>query len=99
MSALAWLQAGSQLLGAVGGLGAAPPSSAVSGIAPTISSSAVDFSGFTVATGSARAEGATITKPSSDSVGGSNQATEAKGINIPGLLTLIGGGLLAAKFL
>jgi hypothetical protein len=55
----------------------------------------VDFSGFTAATGSARATGATINKTSSDSLSGSPQASESKGINIPGLIALVGGGLLA----
>lgn len=67
----ALLTAGSQILGAVGGLRAAPatPGVATSGLAPLTNNTDADFSGFTVATGRARADGATITKTSADANG------------------------------
>lgn len=69
VTALQWVNAGSNLLNAVGGAqgrGAAP-GFASSG--PASSKAENDFSGFTVATGNAKATGATISKNPTDSIG------------------------------
>ncbi|TAH10517.1 MAG: hypothetical protein EAZ11_12290 [Curvibacter sp.] len=68
---LAWIQAGSQLLNAVGAARAAPgaPGISTSGNAPNLFNNDQDFSGFTVATSGARADGAKISKTSSDQAG------------------------------
>lgn len=69
--ALAWVNAGSQLLNAVGGLGgkSAQPGVSTSGNAPIFATADLDFSGFTVATGGSKANGATIDKVSSNAAG------------------------------
>lgn len=69
--ALAWINAGSGLLNAVGGLKPqnAQPGISTSGNAPIFNTSEQDFSGFTVATSGAKANGATIDKVSSNSGG------------------------------
>lgn len=71
---LEWINAGSQLLGAVGSLKGGSAAPAAPGIAssggPLANKADVDFSGFTVATGNARADGATISKTSADGLAG-----------------------------
>lgn len=92
-AALPWIKAGSDLLGAVGGLNGknAEPGIASSGGTAVINNDA-DFSGFTVATGKARADGARISKTSSDGVGTpSASLTGALGDVSP--LWLIGGAV------
>ncbi len=94
---LEWIQAGSQLLNAVGGLGGSPPpSQAYSGLAPTVSRADLDFSGFTVATGQARADGAKISKTSSDSLSGAPAAAPAPS-GVLGAVALAAGSFLAIK--
>lgn len=68
---ISWINAGSQLLNAVGGAQAKPaaPGVATSGGAPIGLKADVDFSGWTVATGSGKADGATILKSQSDALG------------------------------
>lgn len=96
---LEWIQAGSQLLQAVGGLGGSPPpSQAYSGMAPTVSRADLDFSGFTVATGSARADGAKISKTSSDALG-QTPAAPAQGGSVLGAIALAAGAAFALKAL
>lgn len=69
--ALAWINAGSGLLNAIGGLNgqSAQPGIATSGNAPIFNTSEQDFSGFTVATSGAKANGATIDKVASNQAG------------------------------
>lgn len=70
MDPLTWINAGSSLLNAVGGLNGknAEPGIASSGGTAALNTD-VDFSGFTVATGNAKASGAKINKTSSDGIG------------------------------
>lgn len=81
--ALAWIQAGSSLLNAVGGLGgkSASPGVATSGNAPIFNTSEQDFSGFTVATSGARATGATIDKVSSTAGGLPSTLSDLSNLN------------------
>lgn len=95
VSALQWVNAGSQLLNAVGGLqgkGAAP-GYAMSGQGPSMPKSDVDFSGFTVATGRATANGATIKKNPTDTLGASDGGSGGGGFSpllVIGLASLAG---------
>ncbi|MBN9407626.1 MAG: hypothetical protein J0H69_00625 [Burkholderiales bacterium] len=88
---ISWINAGSSLLNALNGGGAAPAGPAISG-APTMLNNDLDFSGFTVATGQGKADGAKINKTSSDSLSqpGTNAGASASG----GLLSNISPGLV-----
>lgn len=80
VSTLQWVNAGSGLLNAVGGLNRQTPDYTASGMGPTVSGADVDFSGFTVATGQAKATGATISKtPSSTFSGAPSDAGAQQG--------------------
>ena len=95
-AALPWINAGTGLISALGGLGgksAAPAGPAISG-APTMLQNDLDFSGFTVATGQGKADGAKINKTSSDSLTGTpGESTGSGGLSMSPSLIL---GLAAA---
>lgn len=102
-TALDWINAGSNLLGAVGSLNAPPPAPgfATSG-GPLANKADVDFSGFTVATGQARATGATVSKSSADGLAGAvpssvGAALQSVGLNKSALW--IGAGVVGVAVL
>lgn len=102
-TALDWVNAGSNLLGAVGSLNAKPaqPGFATSG-GPLANKADVDFSGFTVATGNARADGATVSKSSADGLAGAVPSSVGAALQSVGLsggalwvaAAVVGGALL-----
>lgn len=101
VSTLQWVNAGSNLLNAVGGLNRQAPDYTASGMGPTVSGSDVDFSGFTVATGQAKATGATISKtpssnysgaPASDGAASGGGFSTMLAIGLASLAGLMAGG-------
>ena len=89
VTALQWVNAGSNLLNSLKNGAGSAPGYAMSG--PANSKADVDFSGFTVATGQATANGANIKKSPADQVNGASSDAGSSPVS-PGLIV----GLAAA---
>lgn len=90
VTALQWVNAGSNLLNSLKSGAGSAPGYAMSG--PANSKADIDFSGFTVATGNATANGANIKKSPADQVNGASSDAGSSSPVSPGLIV----GLAAA---